>query len=115
MSGVEWRRRALCEALAAKASGDARLMHVAAGDGCRVALRGKDGVLATLEVTDGEVSLIARTTPPAPDAGASEIRDRLGIDLEHGWNWDDVTAESADELAKLLIKHLRRRVAHANI
>ena len=26
-----------------------------------------------------------------------------------------MTAESADELAKLLIKHLRRRVAHANI
>ena len=112
---TEVRRSALCKALAAKTSADARLRHAAAGDGCRVALSGPDGVLATLEVVAEGVSVVARTTSPAPDAGATEIRDRLGVDLESGWNWDDVTAESADELAHLLLKHLRRRVEHARI
>lgn len=115
MISANQRRSALCSVLSAKASGDPQLTHVATSGGCRVELHGPSGMMVSLDVAAAGVSVVARTPSPAPDAGSTEIRDRLGVELERGWIWDDVTAESADELAHLLLKHVRRRVADAQI
>jgi hypothetical protein len=43
-------------------------------------------------------------------AGLAEIRDDLGVKLAGGFDWDDSVCASADELAGLLLKHMRRRL-----
>jgi hypothetical protein len=48
------------------------------------------------------------------DAGNSEIVDTLRIDLRSTYAWDDVACDSAEELAHLLVKHMRRRIRDAD-
>ena len=72
------------------------------------------GSEALLDVRPERVSVTTRSADLHPDAGNSTIVDDLGIDLTEGYLWDDVLCESADELAELLVKHMRRRTKEAD-
>lgn len=84
------------------------------GDGGTVRYLSPRGSEATLEVRPERVSVTTRSSDLNPDAGNTTIVDDLGVDLSDGFFWDDVSCESADELADLLVKHLRRRTKQAD-
>lgn len=108
------RLRALCDALEALAEEVSALEHIPlkADDesGCSFRYQSDGGGVVHLQVTDGRVTA---TTKAHSNAGDSVTRDILGIELEKGFIWDGVEAESAEELAGLLLKHLYRRSDHA--
>jgi hypothetical protein len=63
-----------------------------------------------LRVRVDSADLTARSGTDREHAGRGEIRDRLGVRLADGFAWDDSECASADELAGLLLKHMRRRL-----
>jgi hypothetical protein len=79
------------------------------GDGGTVRYTSPRGSEALLDVRPERVSVTTRSADLHPDAGNSTIVDDLGVDLSAGYLWDDVSCDSADELADLLVKHMRRR------
>jgi len=63
-----------------------------------------------LRVRTDAAHLTARSGNDHPKAGHGEISDQLGVALGAGFAWDDTVCDSADELAGLLLKHMRRRL-----
>ena len=84
------------------------------GAGCMVRYTSARGSEALLDVRVGRVSVTTRSGDLHPEVGSSTIVDELGVDLSDGYLWDDVICESADELAELLVKHMRRRTKEAD-
>ena len=83
------------------------------GEGGTVRYTSPHGSEALLDVRPERVSVTTRSADLHPHAGNSTIVDDLGIDLSEGYHWDDVSCETADELADLLVKHMRRRTKEA--
>jgi hypothetical protein len=52
----------------------------------------------------------ATVTARSGSAGVAEIHDDLGVELETAFAWDASVCASAEELAGLLLKHMRRRL-----
>jgi hypothetical protein len=73
-------------------------------------LVGKGSPEVRLRVRADAADLTARSGSDHPSAGKAEIRDALGVELAKGFAWDDSVCSSADELAGLLLKHMRRRL-----
>ncbi|MFL5384172.1 MAG: hypothetical protein ACJ8GN_16755 [Longimicrobiaceae bacterium] len=63
-----------------------------------------------LRIHETTAVLIARSGTDHQSAGKAEIRDDLGVRLETGFAWNDSVCSSANELAGLLLKHMRRRL-----
>jgi hypothetical protein len=84
------------------------------GHGGTVRYGSPRGSEALIDLRPERVSVTTRSADLNPDAGNSTIVDDLGIDLSEGYRWDDVSCESADELADLLVKHMRRRTNEAD-
>jgi len=63
-----------------------------------------------LRVGAHATALTARSGSDHLAAGVAEIRDDLGVELETGFAWDASVCTSAEELAGLLLKHMRRRL-----
>jgi hypothetical protein len=106
--------RVAFEALAAVHDGFSVLPEPPAGDGAgheftlRLVGAGSPEVRLLLQSDAGD--LTARSGSDHESAGVAEIRDRLGVELGRGFAWDDSVCASADELAGLLLKHMRRRL-----
>jgi hypothetical protein len=66
------------------------------------------GPVVTLQTEEQAATLHAfsGSTP----AGASELTDRLSLDLTESYRWDDVVFEDAADFAYHLLKHMRRRL-----
>jgi hypothetical protein len=111
----EDRLRRLCAALQDRSAQRADLEIVGdGGEPCIVRLSSPRGPVSTLEVSGDEVTVTTHSNGLNADAGTSKIIDELGVDLSSGYMWDAVQCESADELAHLLVKHMRRRVRDAD-
>jgi hypothetical protein len=111
----EDRLRRLCEALQDRSAQRADLEIVGGNDArCVVRLSSPRGPISTLEISGDEVTVTTSSNGLNADAGTSQIVDALGVDLTSGYTWDAVHCESADELAHLLVKHMRRRVREAD-
>ncbi|HSU17022.1 hypothetical protein [Longimicrobium sp.] len=63
-----------------------------------------------LRVWTNSADLTARSGADHLSAGRGEISDSLGVALDSGFAWDASVCDSADELARLLLKHMRRRL-----
>jgi hypothetical protein len=63
-----------------------------------------------LRVQSNAADLMALSGSDRASAGKGEIHDSLGVELADGFAWDDSVCASADELAELLLKHMRRRL-----
>lgn len=63
-----------------------------------------------LRVATDAADLTASSGSDHPKAGRGAISDTLGVALDAGFAWDDSVCDSADELAGLLLKHMRRRL-----
>jgi len=85
--------------------------HIAGFSVRMVSPRGPSSVL---RVSSDGVVVTTRSGGLHGDAGESEIVDTLGIDLSQDFSWDNVRSESADELAQLLVKHMRRRMRESD-
>jgi hypothetical protein len=110
----EDRLRRLCEALQERSAQRDDLEVVGDGHGCVLRLSSPRGPVSVLEVSSDVVTVTTHSNGLNADAGTSEIVDELGVDLSTGYAWDAVRCESADELAHLLVKHMRRRVRDAD-
>jgi hypothetical protein len=111
----EDRLRRLCAALQDRSAQRDDLEIVGdEGPNCVVRLSSPRGPVSTLEISSDEVTVTTHSNGLNADAGTSKIVDELGVDLSSGYAWDAVLCESADELAHLLVKHMRRRVRDAD-
>ena len=111
----EERLRRLCASLAKQVEQTTDLTLGPAGrHDCVLRLSSTHGPVSVLEISSDEVTVTTRSNGLHADAGTSEIVDVLGIDLSNGYAWDAVDCESADDLAYLLVKHMRRRVRDAD-
>lgn len=109
------RLRQLCASLAGRVDrADDLTMEPAGRDRCVLRLESPHGPVSVLRVSIDEVTVTTHSNGLHADAGTSEIVDELGVDLSNGYTWDAVACESADELAHLLVKHMRRRVRDAD-
>jgi hypothetical protein len=72
------------------------------------------GPVAVMQVSNDGVTVTTRSGGLHRDAGETEIVDTLGINLRVDFSWDDVLSETADQLAQLLIKHMRRRIRESD-
>ena len=111
------RLRKLYEAILAMAERLEGLEPVQAnggGEGGTVRYTSPHGSESLLEVRPERVSVTTRSADLHPHAGNSTIVDDLGVDLSEGYRWDDVSCTSAEELADLLVKHMRRRTKEAD-
>jgi hypothetical protein len=100
--------------MAARVPGLEPVKASADGEGGTVLYSCPNGAEALLDVRPERVSVTTRSADLHPDAGSSTIVDELGIDLSESYQWDDVRCESADELADLIVKHMRRRTKEAD-
>jgi hypothetical protein len=111
----EDRLRQLCEALQDRCAQRDDLEVVGDGrPGCVLRLSSPRGPVSVLDISSDEVTVTTHSNGLNADAGTSQIVDELGVDLSGGYVWDAVRCESADELAHLLVKHMRRRVRDAD-
>ena len=109
------RLRRLCESLQKRSAHMSDLeIAEAPEDGCVLRLKSPKGPVSVLRISYDEVTVTTHSNGLHADAGTSEIVDELGIDLSNGYAWDAVLCEDADELAHLLVKHMRRRVRDAD-
>lgn len=111
----EDRLRELCASLQSR-SGYASDLEIVegGGPGCVIRLSSPRGPVSILRVSPDAVTVTTQSNGLHADAGTSEIVDELGVDLSAGYIWDAVRCDSADELAHLLVKHMRRRVRDAD-
>ena len=63
-----------------------------------------------LRIQSNAADLMALSGSDRASAGKGEIHDSLGVELADGYAWDGSVCASADELAGLLLKHMRRRL-----
>ena len=84
------------------------------GERCALKLSSPRGPVSVLRVSHARVTVTTHSAGLNAAAGETEIVDELGIDLESGYNWDDVRCDSPHELARLLVKHMLRRTHHAD-
>ncbi|MGE0161069.1 MAG: hypothetical protein AB7T31_16860 [Gemmatimonadales bacterium] len=113
----EDRLRRLCAALENRSEGMGDLEIEWSRGGmpeCRVRLVSPRGPVAVMTLSHSQVTVTTRSGGLHADTGESEIVDNLGIDLTAGFSWDHIECESADELARLLVKHMRRRMRDAD-
>lgn len=81
---------------------------------CVIRLTSPRGAISVLEVSPAGVTVTTRSNGVHAEAGESRIVDRLGVDLTTRYAWDHAACNSAEELADLLVKHMRRRVKEAD-
>jgi len=79
-----------------------------------VSISSHRGPSSVMRVSSDGVVVTTRSGGLHGDAGESEIVDTLGIDLGADFSWDNVRSESADELAQLLVRHMRRRMRESD-
>jgi hypothetical protein len=111
------RLRLLCAALEAKSSAAPDMEFHPTAEypvGLVIRLSSARGPFAVLSVSMVGVTVTTSSGGLHADAGDSEIVDTLRIDLSSDYSWDDVACDTADELAHLLIKHMRRRIRDAD-
>jgi hypothetical protein len=58
--------------------------------------------------------VVARSGLGSAMVGSAEIEDRLTVNLTNGYDWDDATFDTPDEMAFILFKHMLRRLAAAS-
>ena len=85
----------------------------AADDVLILHLVGAGSPAVMLRVRTHDAHLTAQSGDDHQKAGNAVINDRLGVGLADGYHWDDAACASADELAWLLLKHMRRRLKAA--
>jgi hypothetical protein len=113
----EDRLRELCVSLQNRSAAASDLETLRAADGrleCMIRLSSPHGPVSILRISNDAVTVTTQSNGLHADAGESEIVDELGVDLSTGYVWDDVLCVSADELAHLLVKHMRRRIRDAD-
>jgi hypothetical protein len=84
-----------------------------AATGCSARFTSLRGAWSVLDISAAGVTVTTRSAEAHPEAGQAEIVDRLGVQLADGYEWDDVSCGSSDELVRLLVKHMVRRTGHA--
>jgi hypothetical protein len=75
-----------------------------------VYLVGQNSPEVILFVEEEQADLKAHSGEEQRHAGTALIHDILSVNLTTGFNWDDACCDTADELAYLLTKHMRRRL-----
>ena len=81
--------------------------------GCSARFTSTRGATALLDVSVDAVTVTTHSAGAHANAGDSETLDRLDVRLADGFVWDDVDCASANELARLLFKHMLRRSGQA--
>jgi|GEM_PF-3351172 len=79
-------------------------------DDFTVHLAGPGTPTVKLHIHVQTTNLIAHSGSDHASAGDGTIHDRLGVHLGDAFAWDASVCDSADELAGLLLKHMRRRL-----
>jgi CheY-like chemotaxis protein len=110
------RVRRLCDALRERSarSGDLEVVPTDEGSSFAVRLVSSLGPIATMRVSRAGVTVTTGSGGLLSSAGDARTIDTLGVDLSAGFRWDAVQCETADELAYLLVKHMRRLVRDAD-
>lgn len=105
---TEARYSALCAALATltEERDHLRLAHPA--HPCEIVLQA-DPEGPTVHLRAEAHTTRVRAHSGSDPGGTSDIDDHLSVDLTHGFRWDDVVFDDADDLAYHLYKHMLRR------
>jgi hypothetical protein len=71
------------------------------------------GAQVRLDICVIGANVVARSGLASVLVGSAQIEDRLTTNLTNGFDWDGASFDSSDEMAYILFKHMRRRLAAA--
>jgi hypothetical protein len=71
---------------------------------------GRTGAVATLRLSHSG-ALLRAVSAARPETGTmSVLEDHLGVYLDRGWRWGRTVYATPDDLARVLLDHVRRRL-----